>query len=1152
MRINRLDLLRYGKFTDRSIFLPQSNQDFHLIIGPNEAGKSTIRSAILDLFFGVENRSAYNFLHEYPDMKLGALIQQETNSLEFQRTKATKQSLFDIQGKSLSNEALHSFLGVTDRGYFDQMFGLNHDKLVTGGNEILNESSDIGQILFQAAAGIEGLGAARAALEIEADKLWSERKSKDRAYYAALDEFNEAKAELKRVTVKTKDWVEVQARVQQLEDALDQSRADYKNLAVQRNRLERVRRVAGLLEALQEKESALGRLGGTIILPVDTEKQFNKTVQTLANAQHEYGVYKGHAQNIQNRLTYIQPDNNLLKFVTEIQTLAEQQSLIRKYQTDIIKQQEAVKSHQKQVKKLLRQLDWSVEDEHILSKHLPTLSVRTKLASLLKRYDTLHHNFLSSKQSVDDKAREIKLLHDQIASLPATTVSAELRAALSTAQNLGDINSRTKQLEEQLIKANNVLKTEQAGLGRWNLDVDELSNLALPAVTTIASFHKRFTHSESMVGQLTMKLEENAEMILAKEFEITQYRKAHQTVTSEEVRVSRETRDAVWVSIKTGKASLQEMAAIYEDKVNDADLNADNRYDKAQEASVLLSELHHLEKLQQQHKRYQERLEVSQAELLTVKQEWMATIKEMRFPSIPLLEINQWLHAREKVIVASNNVEETRQLLTRWQREVEEAKEALLSYFKVDKVNADETMSLSTLIIMAADAKERVVHRQARWDELTKHRETAIAAMMVLKGNATTAQYEMTQWRSAWQEALELAGIQRESEISVVEGMLSLFNEMDNTLNDIDELRERHIKPMQMDLDNFEKEATVLKANLAPELDGLSSSDIVKELVDRLERAKSDQKEKNRLKQEQIVSEQKQDEISIKVDKATYEIQSLWKLAKVNSNEALQNVIKRSNECQNLNEAIVTLNKELEEKGDGLTHAQLMTEYEATNIAEIKTNQEILEQKQQDIQQQQNTLSADLATAKSAFSEIAGQDDAMRAESMRQDALAKMADVTARYIKVSTASKLLQWAINRYRETKQGPMLTRTSQLFEGLTLGSFQKLVVDFDEQPLTLKGQRDNGKTVNISGMSDGTRDQLYLALRLAALELHFEQSQSLPFILDDLFINFDDARVKAGLKALVNLSEKTQIIFLSHHDHIVSIVQAVFGREVNIVRL
>ena len=143
MRINRLNLLCYGKFTDRSISLPQSKQDFHLIIGPNEAGKSTVRSAILDLFFGIEARSAYNFLHEYPDMKLGALIQQEENSLEFQRTKATKQSLFDLQDTPLLNDALQPFLGVTDRGYFDQMFGLNHDKLVTGGNEILNASNDM-------------------------------------------------------------------------------------------------------------------------------------------------------------------------------------------------------------------------------------------------------------------------------------------------------------------------------------------------------------------------------------------------------------------------------------------------------------------------------------------------------------------------------------------------------------------------------------------------------------------------------------------------------------------------------------------------------------------------------------------------------------------------------------------------------------------------------------------------------------------------------------------------------------------------------------------------------------------------------------------------------------------------------------------------
>src|SRR5665647_2951131 len=75
MRITRFDLLRYGKFTDKSVSLPRADKDFHLIIGPNEAGKSTLRSAIQDLLFGIETRSRYNFLHVYNEMRLGALIE---------------------------------------------------------------------------------------------------------------------------------------------------------------------------------------------------------------------------------------------------------------------------------------------------------------------------------------------------------------------------------------------------------------------------------------------------------------------------------------------------------------------------------------------------------------------------------------------------------------------------------------------------------------------------------------------------------------------------------------------------------------------------------------------------------------------------------------------------------------------------------------------------------------------------------------------------------------------------------------------------------------------------------------------------------------------------------------------------------------------
>jgi uncharacterized protein YhaN len=91
-----------------------------------------------------------------------------------------------------------------------------------------------------------------------------------------------------------------------------------------------------------------------------------------------------------------------------------------------------------------------------------------------------------------------------------------------------------------------------------------------------------------------------------------------------------------------------------------------------------------------------------------------------------------------------------------------------------------------------------------------------------------------------------------------------------------------------------------------------------------------------------------------------------------------------------------------------------------------------------------------------------------------------------------------------------------------------------------------------VAIDGLSDGTRDQLYLALRLAALELHLEQAPGMPFIADDLFINYDDERSRAGLAALAELSERTQVIFLTHHDHLMPVVESVFGSNLNIIRI
>jgi uncharacterized protein YhaN len=152
----------------------------------------------------------------------------------------------------------------------------------------------------------------------------------------------------------------------------------------------------------------------------------------------------------------------------------------------------------------------------------------------------------------------------------------------------------------------------------------------------------------------------------------------------------------------------------------------------------------------------------------------------------------------------------------------------------------------------------------------------------------------------------------------------------------------------------------------------------------------------------------------------------------------------------------------------------------------------------------------------------------------------------------SAASRLLRWAIDRYRERKQGPLLQRAGELFAQLTLGGFDRLVPDFEVTPPKLIAVRRTGERVPIEGLSEGTRDQLFLALRLAALDMHIASDTPLPFIADDLFVNFHDSRSRAGFAALGELSRKTQVIFLTHHQHLVEVARECVGREMNVVSL
>ena len=76
----------------------------------------------------------------------------------------------------------------------------------------------------------------------------------------------------------------------------------------------------------------------------------------------------------------------------------------------------------------------------------------------------------------------------------------------------------------------------------------------------------------------------------------------------------------------------------------------------------------------------------------------------------------------------------------------------------------------------------------------------------------------------------------------------------------------------------------------------------------------------------------------------------------------------------------------------------------------------------------------------------------------------------------------------------------------------------------------------------MSAGQRHLLFLALRLASLERHFEHSESMSLVLDDLLAQLDDTRARAALEILSEMARTTQVLLLNHHHHLVSMARDV----------
>ncbi len=1181
MRIRELRLLRYGKFTDRVLELPHAPQDIHLVVGVNEAGKSTMRRALSDWLFGFPMRSTgMDFLHPMQDLRLGGIVEDNTasreepssglytaiggtetgafsngqiRSLNFERRKGQKNTLRTPADEPLPDSTLHEWLGSLQADEFRRMYALDHATLVEGSESILQASDDIGRMLFQAAAGIEHLGDALKALQQEADTLWAPRKSGNRVFYQQQDAYEDARRTLGQAQLRTRDWKESHDALTDVQHQLEEARSKHAEIQQHIHRLERIRRVQPLLrdaEAVRQRQEALQASGMPPLLPENARQIFEQASWQGALVQAEMMRLQTALNELDQALAALTLDTPVLARADEITRLDEARVQCHDHPARLQRHQEKLQTLRAKVKALAAELGWPAEDEAAMARRLPAPAWRERTAQLIRRHQALQHAVEKARHERNAQAQNLSQWQAHLQSLASDGIDPALSDLLEQARRLGDPDAQSDALTRERQRLESSLEATLAGMGPWRQPIDRLQAMLVPEASQIDALRVQQHDNARALQARQEALQKKIQDIQQQEQALLQLVRHHQPVSREDVAQARQQRDDDWQAIKADPATLPARAGAFEARMHEADTLADARLERAQHEADRQSYANQLKKLKLERTGIESDIQAIETRMARRLADWQTQAAACGLPDLPLDAAPTWLkrHQDALELLARRQTAE-HQLQTLLQR-VEALRQAL-----TERLALPATTRLDDALRQARERLETAQRIAGQRSTLETQIQDAQRRLVPLQTALTQAESQWQEWQQAWQAALAEAGHEDTLPVEQLETRLARMQDIQTLLAQMDSLRADEIEPLQNALDSWMRHARTLADQLMPDAPAdMPPQDIALTLAGRLKTAHQDEAEHDRLQQQQARDRQALEaarQQQIQVDAL---LQPLRVAAGIDDMAQLGPAIARSEERRQIEHEIQCIETALREAGDGQPIESLRTEAASIEPDQLQVELNRLGTEAGQIVEDISRLGARHGQLKAAFDALNGSDAAARAAARQQEAAASMAEAAEHYLRLKTAARLLQWSMERFRQTRQGPMLARASEIFQALTLGSFSRLLVDADshDSPRLMSIRTDGNKPVEVPGLSEGTRDQLYLALRLAALDQQASQGSRMPLIADDLFINFDDRRTEAGLQVLGNISRRMQVILLTHHDHLVPLARQVLGDGLNVIEL
>jgi uncharacterized protein YhaN len=443
---------------------------------------------------------------------------------------------------------------------------------------------------------------------------------------------------------------------------------------------------------------------------------------------------------------------------------------------------------------------------------------------------------------------------------------------------------------------------------------------------------------------------------------------------------------------------------------------------------------------------------------------------------------------------------------------------------------------LGPVLIHAEELIDRIRKEQARREKIEEKIRDLEADLHNSRANHKAAVGRLEQWQKEWEAAVAPLGLDPKGNTAEAGDFIETLQACFTSLKEADELLSR-IQGMDRDTEKYKNDLDRLVSEAAPDLQGADIGRAVSALQERLTAARKAQTLLDSYLEDIEVHREEIREADVILAGNGKQMADLLQIADCREEGELDEAERRSKEHQDLKKTLSEVESTLAEIAEGVSLPDLIDQAGQVDPDGLPGRIEALSREiEATLDPELRRLSEAIGEEKNEMARMDGNSRAAQLADDLQQQLAGIRRLTERYVRVKLASRILREVIERYRAEHQDPVLKLASGHFADLTLGSFSSLRTDTDDQgqPI-LVGVRPSGTWVRVEGMSSGTRDQLYLALRIATLESRLTSSRPMPLVIDDVLINFDDERSLATLKVLAGLGKKNQVILFTHHRRI-----------------